>query len=30
MIFKLTQAAEKSWRRLRGYALLPKVVVVAA
>ena len=26
MIFKLAQAAEKSWRRLKGYALLPKVV----
>jgi putative transposase len=27
MIFKLAQAAEKSWRRLKGYALLPKVVL---
>jgi transposase-like protein len=26
MIFKLAQAAKKSWRRLKGYALLPKVV----
>ncbi len=26
MIFKLAQAAEKSWRRLKGYGLLPKVV----
>jgi putative transposase len=26
MIFKLAQAAEKSWRRLKGYALLPEVV----
>ena len=26
MIFKLAQAAEKSWRRLKGYALLSKVV----
>jgi putative transposase len=25
MIFKLAQAAEKSWRRLKGYSLLPKV-----
>jgi putative transposase len=27
MIFKLAQAAEKSWRRLKGYNLLPKVVL---
>ena len=27
MIFKLAQAAEKSWHRLKGYALLPKVVL---
>jgi putative transposase len=27
MIFKLAQAAEKSWRRLKGYGLLPKVVL---
>jgi len=27
MIFKLAQAAEKSWRRLKGYALLPKVML---
>jgi putative transposase len=27
MIFKLAQAAEKSWRRLKGYALLPKVLL---
>jgi len=27
MIFKLAQAAEKSWRRLKGYDLLPKVVL---
>jgi putative transposase len=27
MIFKLAQAAEKSWRRIKGYALLPKVVL---
>ena len=27
MIFKLAQAAERSWRRLKGYALLPKVVL---
>ena len=27
MIFKLAQAAEKSWRRLKGYSLLPKVVL---
>jgi putative transposase len=27
MIFKLAQAAEKSWRRLKGYNLLPKVIL---
>ena len=27
MIFKLSQAAEKSWRRLKGYSLLPKVIL---
>jgi transposase-like protein len=27
MIFKLAQAAEKSWRRLKGYGLLPKVIL---
>ena len=27
MIFKLAQAAEKSWRRLKGYSLLPKVIL---
>jgi len=27
MIFKLAQAAEKSWRRLKGYTLLPKVIL---
>jgi transposase-like protein len=27
MIFKLAQAAEKSWRRLNGYSLLPKVIL---
>jgi hypothetical protein len=26
MVFKLAQAAEKSWRRLDGYNQLPKVV----
>ena len=26
MIFKLAQAAEKSWHRLRGYDQLPKVI----
>jgi hypothetical protein len=26
MIFKLAQAAEKSWHRLRGYHQLPKVI----
>jgi hypothetical protein len=26
MIFKLTQAAEKSWHRLRGHNQLPKVI----
>jgi hypothetical protein len=24
---KLAQAAERSWRRLKGYALLPKVIL---
>jgi transposase-like protein len=27
MIFKLTQAAENSWRRLKGHAQLPKLVL---
>jgi len=27
MILKLAQAAEKSWRRLKGYSLLPKVIL---
>jgi putative transposase len=27
MIFKLAQAAEKNWRRLKGYSLLPKVIL---
>jgi transposase-like protein len=27
MIFKLTQAAEKSWNRLRGHNQLPKVIL---
>ena len=27
MIFKLTQAAEKSWHRLRGHDQLPKVIL---
>jgi putative transposase len=27
MIFKLAQAAEKSWRLLKGYSLLPKVIL---
>ena len=27
MIFKLTQAAEKSWHRLRGHNQLPKVIL---
>ena len=27
MIFKLAQAAEKSWRRLKGYSLLPEVIL---
>ena len=27
MIFKLAQAAEKSWRRLKGYGPLPKVTL---
>jgi hypothetical protein len=26
MIFKLAQAVEKSWRRLKGHAQLPKVI----
>jgi hypothetical protein len=26
MIFKLTQAAEKSWRRLNGHNQLPKLI----
>jgi putative transposase len=26
MIFKLAQAAEKSWHRLRGHDQLPKVI----
>jgi hypothetical protein len=26
MIFKLAQAAEKSWNRLRGHDQLPKVI----
>jgi hypothetical protein len=26
MIFKLAQAAEKSWRRLGGHSQLPKLV----
>ena len=26
MVFKLAQAAEKSWRRLNGYNQLPKLV----
>jgi hypothetical protein len=26
MIFKLAQAAEKSWRRLDGHSQLPKVM----
>ncbi len=26
MVFKLTQAAEKRWRRLNGSALLPEVI----
>jgi transposase-like protein len=26
MVFKLAEAAQKSWRRLRGYNQLPKVV----
>src|SRR6266436_6887260 len=26
MVFKLVEAAQKSWRRLRGYNQLPKVV----
>ncbi len=27
MIFKLAQAAEKSWYRLRGHNQLPKVIL---
>ena len=27
MIFKLAQAAEKSWNRLRGHNQLPKVII---
>jgi putative transposase len=27
MIFKLVEAAEKSWRRLHGHNLLPKLIV---
>jgi hypothetical protein len=27
MIFKLSEAAEKSWRRLDGHSQLPKVVL---
>jgi hypothetical protein len=27
MIFKLAQAAEKSWHRLRGHNQLPKVIL---
>jgi transposase-like protein len=27
MIFKLAQAAEKSWHRLKGHSLLPKVIL---
>lgn len=27
MIFKLAQAAEKSWHRLRGHSQLPKVIL---
>jgi putative transposase len=27
MIFKLAQAAEKSWRRLKGHAQLPKIIL---
>jgi putative transposase len=27
MIFKLAQAAEKSWHSLRGYNQLPKVIL---
>jgi len=27
MIYKLAQAAEKSWYRLRGLNLLPKVIL---
>jgi hypothetical protein len=27
MIFKLAEAAEKSWRRLNGHNLLPKLIL---
>jgi putative transposase len=27
MIFKLAEAAEKSWRRLDGHSQLPKVIL---
>jgi hypothetical protein len=27
MIFKLAEAAEKSWRRLNGHNQLPKIVL---
>jgi putative transposase len=27
MIFKLAEAAEKSWRRLDGHNLLPKLIL---
>src|SRR5262249_5705866 len=30
MIFKLAEAAEKSWRRLNGHNQLPKIILVAA
>ena len=26
MVFKLVEAAQKNWRRLRGYNQLPKVI----
>jgi len=26
MVFKLVEAAQKSWRRLRGYNQLPKLI----
>jgi hypothetical protein len=29
MIFKLAEAAEKSWRRLNGYNQLPKIILLA-